>query len=753
MNDHDQCTQDELDTFLSSIESKLRSPFSSLDLARAANNAAALTTTASSSNVSGDSAVSEYLRKLLQVITKPDKIIQCRMLIGLLGIDVGGSNNSNSSSTLSSSNSSNKERLRSNEDVAKLILQILDKTQSEKDGGDGDEGSGGGGELTASNKEWVRIISGLVQGIMFTTAKKTRNTGGNDDIRSRDHYYDNNSRESCRGKEASVVVLKLGSNVCQVIQKEIHTELQHHIHHHQKQKQTTKHMPPDLNACFAPYRYSLVTSMVLNTIIPELDMETSYSSAVDTGKKKSMVFPNNCHFQVNASAEILREDEELEHQRAKEQLEHQSASAGGTSTSATGTVNSNYGGGGSLSPKSAAAAAATTAPAIPANFRPANLTSSRKKAAAAGASTAEKSSMFMPSSKNGRVSQSATSKSNLFNTTSSANRRLATGAAAGKLTPGRSIGGGAAGIQKTLLRRKLGVQQHVKRATAAGTATINSVKREDNNSTITPPTGGQATAGGGVGAVGRGVVGTASSRLGGLAGTKQTFGGGRYGGGLAAAKKSKMKMIDISEVGDLNKRDTEASNNSSSRASKKRRIMEQAQRQGIKKTKTPSQPNTTVTTTTTPSASASSTTSSTTPTVESPGGTNFAAPQESITSTATNTLSGVMNNSTMDASAVSDVGGAATATSVVVDVDVVSGLASIVQDRNNKMSDNDQVRLQQFMQGLPNTTPDQGPSYKMKIHEVRRKDDATGGDIKETFYIELDYNTYRYNQSKKVKRY
>lgn len=761
-------TQDELDTFLSSIESKLRSPFSSLDLARAA---ALTTATSSASNSSGSSssssttaAVSEYLSKLLQVITKPDKIIQCRMVIGLLGIIDSSSTNGPSPNNSASvpnimfssgdtrQHQQQQEQRRRSDEIATLIYRILEKTQSEKDGTTttADE-SGDTGELTASNKEWVRIISGLVQGILFkksTTSVNSRNDDGgstsNDD--GTGNEGSSNPRESCRGKEAAAVVSKLGSNVCQLIEKEIKSELQHYPHHYHENgsirrnddddtttrsqsngsttstssSQISRNIPPDLNACFAPYRYSLVSTSILNTIIPEFDTDTPSKPSSLSDK----LFGNNCHFQVDASAEILREDEELEHQRAKEQLEHQTASShsGTTMGSAAAVAASVVNVDGSSGPSSSKSAAAA-ATAIPANFRPANLTSSRKGTAnAAGTTKSSSSSLFMPNSK-GRMGQAATAKSNLFNTSAS----RPAGAAA------------VTGVQKILLRRKLGAQQHVNRTTAPGAVGASDEKQDDNNnngSSIAPPSRGVVPAAtGGIGMtslVGKG------SRLAGLVGNRPGAAVGRQGiagralkqSAVAGATKSKMKMIDISEVDDLTKRDNE-SNNSSSRASKKRRIMEQAQRQGIKKTKTPSSSDTA-----TPAAPVAVTAAE-------------GAPQKSMDKAASAEDTVGLSSS----AAATAVGAVAAGGSCPVSDDVTSGLASILQDRNNKLTDNDQIRLREFMQGKPNPSPDQGPSYKMKIHEVRRIDDATGGDIKETFYIELDYNTYKFNQSKKVKRY
>ncbi|KAL3895818.1 MAG: hypothetical protein SGARI_007337, partial [Bacillariaceae sp.] len=77
---------------------------------------------------------------------------------------------------------------------------------------------------------------------------------------------------------------------------------------------------------------------------------------------------------------------------------------------------------------------------------------------------------------------------------------------------------------------------------------------------------------------------------------------------------------------------------------------------------------------------------------------------------------------------------------------------NVLQGRINKMDDTDKLRVKQFVQDKYNPTPDQH-TYKMKIHEQRGTDPETGQDIKETFYLELNYDDFTHKQSKKVKRY
>lgn len=77
----------------------------------------------------------------------------------------------------------------------------------------------------------------------------------------------------------------------------------------------------------------------------------------------------------------------------------------------------------------------------------------------------------------------------------------------------------------------------------------------------------------------------------------------------------------------------------------------------------------------------------------------------------------------------------------------------ILKERSNKLSDDDKERAQQFYTNNKyNPTPDQ-KIYKMKLHEERMTDPNTGQAMKETYYLELNYETGKTKQSKKIKRY
>lgn len=77
---------------------------------------------------------------------------------------------------------------------------------------------------------------------------------------------------------------------------------------------------------------------------------------------------------------------------------------------------------------------------------------------------------------------------------------------------------------------------------------------------------------------------------------------------------------------------------------------------------------------------------------------------------------------------------------------------SILNGRSNKLSEDDRERVQQFFTDRFNPTPDQ-PIYKMKLHEERTTDPENGQAMKNTYYLELDYSSFTTKQTMKTKRY
>ena len=541
-----------MDTFLTTMESKLRGPFSSLDLAKA------VTTNA----LRGSHTPTQYLQNLSKVLSRTDKVIQSRILIGLLGLD------------------SQEEQV--NQEIYKILQQA---------------------QQAPTHEKWVRTVAGLIQGIMFEKQSDA------DSAKATDFAF----HRSCRGPEATKLLEDLCDDVC------------NNVKEGQEDLEDPSNLP-DLNASFTPFRYSLLSEELLSPLVPECSA---------TGK--------NPHFRVNEEAFILKVDEELEANRAKEEMEHQGPILMKTKMSGSTIHGSNANGA-----RDAAAKAATT---LPPGFRPTKLVPTSATPAQKAKLASAGSSMFMPKKPNPMLAQRQ--------------KQLQ---------------------QKTMLRRK-----------GAAQSLVNKTKVKNRLATTAAAAPNAVTAT------------TATSR----ARTTGKFGGG----GAAMAGRSKMKLMDVEEANTLTKEHeareaADANPTAGGRVSKKRRLLEAAATQQTsgngdgndtpeKKTKVEAASDTTKeTSAAAPAVSAQSTTEA--------APTNGQQKEEEWT--------------------------------------------ILLKERSNKLSDEDRQRVQQFFQHRFNPTPEQSV-YKMKLHEQRSKDPSTGQAVKETFYLELDYNNFSSKQSKKVKRY
>jgi hypothetical protein len=544
--------KEDLDAFLTGVESKLRGPFSSLDLAKA------VTTTA----LRGSLTPTEYIHMIGKVIGRTDKVIQCRMLVGLLGLDPSA-------------------------DLNVEIYKVLQQTQE-----------------APLHEEWVRTVSGLIQGIMF-------------------HQHSQSSRELSRGEEAKTLLSKTCTDICQQVQALEEDET------------------PDMNAYFEPYKYSLLDSNILSSVMPESN--------------------TNPHFSVNQDSPILQMDAKLELEKAKEEHEHkQHLPTKGPAMAKTNATDT-------LSTKAV--------PGVPV-FRPTKITATKTP----GGSSA----MFMPKKPNPMLQ--------------------ARGGGGG------GVGGGAA--KTSLHTRKAGAAQsllmknRLKQQRMAGKTTVAAAN-------------------------------TTGTKIGG-------------GGRAAALQRSKMKMIDVTEVDTLNKehakRDDQMTRTEKLQ-SRKRKILDAAAKQGLvskKKVEPASVVNIATngaTATTVPNSNyANANTNAEAPAVAEP------PPQPPQVQTPVPPQPAAVDlhmAAAQQQQQQQQANGTAKSS---------QEWQVLLADRSNKLSSEDRFRVKQFFEEHYNPTPDQSV-YKMKLHEERTHDTKTGAAIKETYYLELDYSTFTSKQSKKVKRY
>ena len=72
-------------------------------------------------------------------------------------------------------------------------------------------------------------------------------------------------------------------------------------------------------------------------------------------------------------------------------------------------------------------------------------------------------------------------------------------------------------------------------------------------------------------------------------------------------------------------------------------------------------------------------------------------------------------------------------------------------EKSNRLSPEDRERVRQFFVDRTNPTPDI-PVHRLKLHEEKSTEPGTGLTIKETLYLELDYNTFGFKKLRKIKK-
>ena len=72
-------------------------------------------------------------------------------------------------------------------------------------------------------------------------------------------------------------------------------------------------------------------------------------------------------------------------------------------------------------------------------------------------------------------------------------------------------------------------------------------------------------------------------------------------------------------------------------------------------------------------------------------------------------------------------------------------------ERSNALKPEDHERIKQFFVDKTNPTPDI-PRVRIRLHEERSVEEGTGKQVKETLYLELDYETFNFKKLKKTKK-
>jgi hypothetical protein len=623
-------SHDDLDTFLSLLESKLRGPFSSLDLAK----------TVTTNQLRGSLSKSEYLKNVGKVFSRAEKTTQLRVLIGLLGLDPS---------------------TETDDEIHTILVNSQTKSQHVE--------------------EWVRVISGLVHGMMFVEASVD---DGEMDYYEGDDFGDEMSRR-LRGKEAEDILRQTCSEIIERVRR-IERESADLGEEHTL-------ATSDVDPTFAPFRYALLHRDLLERAIPEVKSHN--------------------HFQIDKKAEVLNMDTKLEALKAQEEYEHsfQTAPQSAIDTEAKKVT--------------------TLESAIP--ILPGL---NNKSSSATGSKTnnnAPKTNMFIPAKKPTAfaLANSKVQKVGL---------KIRKAGAAQDLLKSRkqrlagSVGGGQ-------IPTKMSLQ-----AIAGNTNAANLTARGRANRLMNANSGA-----------------------------------------------SKMKMLDMNEVQGLEKVKLEKEQQFAKGEKSKRKALLSGQKRKASNA-APSSDGDQLDIRATKAAHLSDPNDSTPQNTSinsfedghnDDDGHNFSSIETTFAANDSNhiTKDEDLNQKTFmqqtpfltaaAASPFTDAGALATAAlnayqAQLTTMKPVIGATGetenatpshrqndwrvMLREKSNRLSSEDRFRIQQFFVDKFNPTPDKDV-YKMKLHEERTTDPKSGEGTKETYYLELDYNTFTSKQSKKTKRY
>ena len=277
--DDDDLQDENLDLFLSLVESRLRADFTSTDLTRliasqgVSSRGAAV---ASALPSGGASSPSKFLRLICKVFHRAAKPVKLRILMSVLGLDSDKMIDGDAKSQYDEQSDAEKRK------TDAIVWRLLE--QAEQD-----------------DEKWVRVVGGILKGIMF----KSSNNGT--EVEDVNYYAD----PKCRGQTSQRELLKVSESILKAV-KEAHATGMEELSRaksaasapNASETDQTTHINSLLickDACptFIPYRYSLLPPETIKTIMPEADA--------------------NNHFVANMNASVFKIDAEVEERRAEEE--------------------------------------------------------------------------------------------------------------------------------------------------------------------------------------------------------------------------------------------------------------------------------------------------------------------------------------------------------------------------------------------------------------------------------------------------
>jgi hypothetical protein len=714
--------QVDYDSFLMSVESKLRAAFSSLDLAKVVATPALRGTTTTTSGADGAISEVQYLQRLAHVFSQTDKITQNRILIGLLGISpstssaavVAPSDEMDDEFTgheaLHDQRPSSSEEVTTDMVIRRILEQVHDNTGNSYH-------QSAAPSASFKYEEWVQVIAGIVQGLLFVRPSEegTGDNIGGDDQETREAGVPDTGSDALGrlDKTCAEILTKVKRAASQAMRQ------QNHQQQRNGDDEPAAPLPFETDPVLVPFRYALISKEMRTRLLPGTS--------------------DNPHFRVaNRHGDLLTMDAREEASKVAEEYEHANRMKSTTAALKTGTA-------GSASIESNAATTAGTmaepSTAIRQAILPGRGTAPQPSASGAAKiaaarkaqiSASKMSSMFMPRSKPAAATLHSSS--------------------AGGAKPLAGRGGGTNPLVRTGLQvRKAGAAQALvnRQKVAAAAAVAASTATSKGSSLISGRTGI---------AFGRSAAPTATVRGGASSSASHAS--------AAASGRSKMTMLDVDEVQELTQKQKEREgalhDTKETRGRKKRKVDSLAHSSAIGTGAAPSSPDV-------DQLDNGGDGSPTEMTNHQSSPANNSEDEHATSNKKPKTLSRDTSNSSANALAsaalsayqarlqADNVG----ADGVVAAADTANnnhaptkqlGWQELLAEKSNRLKDEDRERIQQFFEHKYNPTPEQS-TYKMKIHEERKVDPATGLPVKYTYYLELDYTNFTSLQSKRKKEY
>jgi len=534
------------------------------------------------------------------------------------------------------------------------------------------------------DEKWVRVIAGIIKRIMFSKPSTTSDTTTNTPKEKSDEKKESESDKQLR---------KIITNILSSINK---TSTQAEQRYNEAKLKLYKQIDEESTDEIEVQQKQSSASNTLSTYLIGSDLYPTYVplryTLLPNPSTINSIIPNvnmNVHFTSNMNANVLKVDAEVDTKRAEEEGKGMLSVQQKQQVSAVAATNGN-GAGGRVGSRTTnqTGGGAVLAGRMRGRF---------SNTAGRGSTTTSGSSLFRPST-TGRGS--------------AAGRTGVGGGRAGRISGrgGGRLGGRTGGRVGSLARLTGG------RGTTTGRGSMSAPLQRR------------------VPGAARAILNSTSGRGRGTISGKASGGGG--------GEKTKMKMIDASEVEGLTRQANEkekTSNMTSVQARKlerKRKLMETAKASGLRgrEKKIAKTEAVEVATTGNDQAAKSSTTSG--------GGTN-ASQNESTNVTA-----------------------AATSQQVQPQQQPPSAAYISLLEKSNKLTPEDRQTILLFFQNRNPVQPGLRPPslslppgadeatgvFKVKINEEKTFDESTNENVKETLYLELNYKTLGFKKTRKIKR-